>query len=120
MKFVAVLVALVAAASAIAQPVADWKISAKPVQKIMANYPAAMSVSVIDAKGRPLSGASVELVVNMIDMDHGEHKSPARMIASGIYEGTVNFFMVGPWNLEVRVTDGRQSKAQKIRFDVQQ
>jgi nitrogen fixation protein FixH len=86
--------------------------------KKMANYPAAMSVSITDAKGQPVTGASVELVTTMIDMDHGEKKSPAKMIAPGIYEGTVNFFMVGPWNVEVRAASGRQSKAQKIRFDV--
>ena len=102
----------------LSQTAADWAITAKPLQKVMANYPAAMSVSITDAKGKPVTGASVELVTTMIDMDHGQRKSPAKPIAPGIYEGTVNFFMVGPWNLEVPATSGRQSKAQKIRFDV--
>ena len=112
--------ALLATFNLFSQTAADWTITAKPLKKVMANYPAVMSISITDAKGQPVTGASVELVTTMIDMDHGEKKSPAKPTAPGIYEGTVNFFMVGPWNLEVRATSGRQSKAQKIRFDVNQ
>ena len=56
----------------------------------------------------------------MIDMDHGEHKSLTKMVAPGVYEGKTNFFMVGAWNLEVRVSRGNQSKARKIRIDVKE
>jgi hypothetical protein len=37
-----------------------------------------------------------------------------------VYEGKANFFMVGAWNLEVRVKKGSQSKAQKTRIDVRE
>jgi len=60
------------------------------------------------------------LVVTMIEMDHGEHKSPARMTAPGVYEGKANFFMVGSWNLQTRVTKGKQSKVQTTRIDVKE
>jgi hypothetical protein len=73
---------------------------------------------VTDGDGKPVSGAAVELVVTMIDMDHGEHKWPAPMTAPGVYEGKANFFMVGSWNLETRVTKGNQSKTLKTRVDV--
>ena len=86
----------------------------------MANYDTPMKISVNDGNGRPVSDAAVELAVTMIDMDHGEHKWPARMIAPGVYEGKANFFMVGPWNLDVRVKKGSQSKAQTIRIDVKE
>jgi hypothetical protein len=56
----------------------------------------------------------------MIDMDHGEHKWPARMTAPGVYEGKANFFMVGQWNLDVRVKKGSQSKAKDTRIDVRE
>ena len=78
------------------------------------------SVTVTDESGKPVTGAAVELVVTMIDMDHGVHKSPATMIAPGVYEGKINFFMIGPWNLEVRVKKSNQSMAKKIRFDVKE
>jgi hypothetical protein len=120
MKFVAHWLLLSAAISASAQTSPDWKITAEPQNKIMANYDTPMKISVNDANGRPVSDATVELVVTMIDMDHGEHKWPARMIAPGVYEGKANFFMVGPWNLDVRVKKGSQSKAQKTRIDVKE
>jgi hypothetical protein len=120
MKFVVHLLLLSAAISATAQTSPDWKITAEPQKKIMANFDTPMKVSVNDGKGRPVSDATVELAVNMIDMDHGEYKWPAKMIAPGVYEGKANFFMVGAWNLDVRVKKGSQSKAQKTRFDVKE
>ena len=120
MKFVAQWMLLTAALSASAQTSPDWKITAEPQKKVMANYDTPMKISVTDANGKPVSDATVELVVTMIEMDHGEHKWPARMIAPGVYEGRANFFMVGPWNLDVRVKKGNQSKALRTRIDVQE
>jgi hypothetical protein len=120
MNFVAPWVLLSAAISASAQTSPDWKITAEPQKKIMANYDTPMKISVKDGNGRPVSDATVELVVTMIDMDHGEHKSPARMTAPGVYEGKANFFMVGQWNLDVRVKKGSQSKAKDTRIDVRE
>ena len=120
MKFVAHWMFLFAAISASAQTLPDWKITAEPQKNIVANYDIPMKISVTDANGKPVSDATVELVVTMIDMDHGEHKWPAKMIAPGVYEGKANFFMVGPWNLDVRVKKGSQSKAQKTRIDVKE
>ena len=118
---VALLAALVVAAPAAALAATpDWKISAEPVKKIMANHPADLRITVSDAAGKPVTGAAVELVTTMIDMDHGEHKSPAKVTAPGVYEGKVNFFMVGSWNLDVRVSKGAQAKAQKVRFDIKE
>ena len=120
MRFVAYWILLCAAVSASAQTSADWKITVEPQKKILANYDTPMKVAVNDGKGRPVTDATVELVVTMIDMDHGEHKRSARMTAPGVYEGTANFFMVGAWSLDVRVQKGGQSKAQKTRVDVQE
>ena len=84
----------------------------------MANYDTPMKISVKDGKGRPVTGAVVELAVTMIGMDHGEYKWPAKMIAPGVYEGRANFFMVGAWNLKVRVKKARLSKVLTTRVDV--
>jgi nitrogen fixation protein FixH len=120
MRFIAHWLLLFAAFAADAQTSPDWKITAAPQKKIMANFDTPMRISVNDGKGKPVSDATVELVLNMIEMDHGEHKWPATMIAPGVYEGKANFFMVGAWYLDVRVKKGSQSKAQKTRIDVKE
>jgi hypothetical protein len=102
------------------QTSADWKIATEPQKKIMANFDTPMKIVVKDRKGKPVSGATVELVVKMVDMDHGEHKWPAKMVAPGLYEGKANFFMVGTWTLETRVTKGRLSKVQTTRVEVKE
>ena len=102
----------------LAQSTPDWTISIEPAKKIRANYPAPMRINLSDVSGQPVTAASVEFVLNMIDMDHGEHKTPAVMVAPGVYEGTVKFFMVGAWSFDVRVTKGNYAQAKKFRFDV--
>ena len=120
MRFMAHWILLSATITASAQTSPDWKITVEPQKKIMANYDTPMKVSVNDGNGRPVSDATVELAVTMVDMDHGEHKWSAKMIAPGVYEGRANFFMVGPWNLDVRVKKGSQSKEKKTRIDVKE
>jgi hypothetical protein len=120
MKFFAHLLCVTVALGAATQAPPDWKVATEPQKKIMANYDTLMKITVKDAKGKPVSGATVELAVTMIDMDHGEHKWPAKMVAPGVYEGKANFFMVGAWRLETRVTKGKQSKVQAMRVDVKE
>ena len=88
--------------------------------RVDGNFDMAMKIKVNDAKGKPVTSATVEMVLTMIDMDHGEHKTPTKMTSPGVYEVKANFFMVGAWNLEVRVKKGNQSNAEKIRFDVKE
>ena len=118
MKYITFLLLFAAAMGTAAQSIPDWKITAEPQKKLLANYPAVVKVTVNDGMGKPVTDATVELAVTMIDMDHGVHKSPAKAIAPGVYEGKTNFFMVGTWDLEVRVTKQSQSKTQKIRIAV--
>ena len=118
MKFMLAL--LVSAGVLCAAAASDWKITAEPPAKLLANFDMTMKIKVNDGKGKPVSGATVEMVLTMVDMDHGEHKSPAKMTSPGVYEGKANFFMVGGWNLEVRVKKGKLAKTQKIRIDVKE
>ena len=113
-----VLLAAMPGAANIALAAPDWKIVVEPSTKIRANYPSEMRVRISNAKGQPVSGATVELVANMIDMDHGEHKSPTTMTAPGVYDGKVNFFMSGAWSLDVRVKKGSETFTHKARFDI--
>lgn len=120
MNLISHLLILAVVVSASAQTSPDWKITAEPQKKIMANFETPMKISVKDGKGKPVTGAAVELVVTMIDMDHGEHKWPEKMTSPGVYEGKANFFMVGAWNLDVRVKKGKLSKVQTTRIDVKE
>lgn len=115
-RTVVAMLALLSSSAFAAPP--DWRIVVEPAAQIKANYPTEMRVRITDAKGQPVTGASVEYVVNMTDMDHGEHKAAARMTAPGVYEGTVNFFMVGPWALDVRVRRGTDAMSKKTLFDI--
>ena len=112
----AIAAAMLASTAFAAPP--DWKIAIEPAAQIKANYPTDMRIRVTDVKGQPVTGASVEYVVTMTDMDHGEHKSTATMTAPGVYEGKVNFFMVGPWALDVRIKRGTDATSQKKLFDI--
>ena len=82
------------------------------------NYPALINVRLEDGNSKPVEGASVDLVLTMAEMDHGEFKSPARMTAPGVYEAKPTFYMVGKWNVEVRARKGDQSKVQKFTYEV--
>ena len=97
-----------------------WKVSLEPAGKIKANMPADVHVKLTDAKGKPVAGAEVELVLTMVEMDHGEFKTPAQAAKSGGYNARPTFFMVGKWMAEVRAKKGSKSVREKFLFDVKE
>ena len=82
--------------------------------------PAQVHVKLVDAKGKPVAGAEVELVLTMVEMDHGEFKTPAQAARAGGYDAKPTFFMVGKWMVEVRAKKGSKSVSEKIPFDVKE
>jgi nitrogen fixation protein FixH len=99
---------------------AIWKISMEPVGKVKANTPAPLSIQVKDEKNKPVSGAEVEIVLTMVEMDHGEFKTPAKMTKPGVYEGSPNFFMVGKWNVTIKAKKGDATSTQVIPWEVKE
>ena len=97
-----------------------WKVSLEPAAKIKANFPAQVHVKLMDSKGNPVEGADVQLVLTMVDMDHGEFKTSATPAKAGGYDAKPTFFMVGKWMVEVRAKKGSQSVSEKIPFDVKE
>lgn len=100
---------------------ADWTITVRPIKPLKASIDAPVRVRIADSKGVPVSGANVELVLTMIDMDHGETKvatKPGKQ--AGTYEGSPNFMMAGGWNIEVRAKKGADSASKKFKFDVRE
>jgi hypothetical protein len=97
-----------------------WKISMEPVNKVKANMPAPLSIQVKDEKNRPVSGAEVEIILTMVEMDHGEFRTPAKMTKPGVYEGSPNFFMVGKWNVTIKAKKGDAVSTQVIPWEVKE
>jgi nitrogen fixation protein FixH len=118
MRIVAVL--LLMGLSCVAGDQPDWKISVEPVGKVRSNYPAQVNIVLQNAKGSPVSEAEVEVVLTMVDMDHGESKTPAKMTKPGVYETKLTFFMVGKWNIAVHARKGAQAKTENFPYDVKE
>lgn len=107
-----------AGAILVAEDKADWKISVEPKGALKAQAPVPVQVSIKDAKGAPVSGATVEMVLTMVEMDHGETKVPAKQVKPGVYEGKPSFMMDGKWNIEVRAKKGSASSTMKQQVSV--
>lgn len=97
---------------------ANWKLSVQPLGKLSAASEVPMQVKVTDAKGAPIDAAQVELVLTMVEMDHGEFKHAAKQSKPGLYDTKAKFIMSGAWNIEVRAKKGADSATKKFRFDV--
>ncbi len=117
LKPLAVL-ALCALPSLAAKP--DWKVSIAPVGGVKVNFSSTFNVTIKDAKGAPVEGADVVVVLTMVEMDHGEFKSPAKAVKAGVYQAKPMFFMVGKWNMEVRATKGADTLTQKFPYEVKE
>ncbi len=98
---------------------ADWKLSLKPRADLKADAPVLVEVTVKDAKGAPVEGAQVQLVLTMVEMDHGATKFDATQIRPGIYEAKPKFMMGGKWNIEMRATKGSESATAKQQVEVE-
>ncbi len=99
---------------------ADWKIDYKAAKNAEANEDTPITITIRDEKNKPLSGAEVEAVLTMVEMDHGEFKYSAKQIKPGTYEATVKYVMGGAWQLEVRARKGSDSITKKFVLKIKQ
>ncbi len=95
-----------------------WTIQLEPKAPLKAGPAVPIGVTVKDASGAPVTGATVQIVLTMVDMDHGETKVSTRESAAGSYEGRAKFMMEGKWNIEVRAKKGGQSSSVKKQVEV--
>jgi nitrogen fixation protein FixH len=95
-----------------------WKIALEPQGDLSAAKPVPVHVNIKDAKGAAVSGAHVELVLTMVDMDHGETKVAAKQVKPGVYEARPKFMMEGKWNVEVRAKKGSAESTIKQQVEV--
>ena len=99
---------------------ADWKVEYSLPKDAKANFDTQLTVTMKDSKGAPVAGAEVETVLTMVEMDHGEFKSPAKQVKPGVYQAKTNFIMVGLWQIEVRAKKGSETVSKKFRHDVKE
>lgn len=98
---------------------ADWKIALRqPKGGLKTESSGPVEVTITDAKNAPVADAQAELVLTMVEMDHGETKVPARQLKSGVYEAKPKFMMDGKWNIEVRAKKGSASATMKQQVQV--
>jgi nitrogen fixation protein FixH len=97
---------------------AGWKMALEPKGELSAAKPVPVHVTIKDAKGAAVAGAQVELVLTMVDMDHGETKVAAKQVKPGVYESKPKFMMDGKWNIEVRAKKGAASSTMKQEVEV--
>ena len=76
-----------------------------------------LTISIIDAQGKPVTGAAVTTSVAMTSMDMGTTHPAVTEKGSGQYAATVNFSMAGPWRITVKAASpGRKPQTRAFDF----
>ena len=75
-----------------------------------------LTISIIDAQGKPVTGAAVTTSVAMTSMDMGTAHPAVKDIENGHYTATVTFGMAGPWRVTVKALPPGQKPVVKA-FD---
>jgi hypothetical protein len=79
--------------------------------------PATISVQIANASQQAVTDARVYLDSTMETMDMGTARDEAHAQGNGVYRGSVQFSMSGPWRLQVLIERGGQ-KAVEAAFEV--
>jgi nitrogen fixation protein FixH len=100
-----------------AQPKSNLQLAVDSKAAIKADVEVPFEVTVRDAKG-PVDGASVVVIVTMVDMDHGESKYEAKPAKNGVYQFKPRFMMGGAWNLKVTATKDSSTSTMNKKIEV--
>jgi methionine-rich copper-binding protein CopC/uncharacterized membrane protein len=77
------------------------------------------TVTLLDAKGQPLTGAGVELLIQSLDMDMGVQTTQLQPGASpGVYSGTADLTMAGHWDIGIRVLPANTQQFTKLDYQL--
>ena len=68
-----------------------------------------LTISITDAQGKPITGATITTTVAMTSMDMGTTHPAVMEKGNGKYAATVTFGMAGPWRVTVKVTPPGQT-----------
>jgi copper transport protein len=77
-----------------------------------------VGILLIDAKtGKPIDGANVHLIVNMVEMDMGTSTSDPKDSGNGFYLGQIDLLMGGHWTVQVQIrTPQDPNTIQRVTF----
>ncbi|MBM3726463.1 MAG: hypothetical protein FJW40_13675 [Acidobacteria bacterium] len=95
-----------------------WTVSYKLPAKIKTDVAVPIVVTVVDEKKKPVAGATVETVLTMTEMDHGEFKAGSKETGPGVYQSMNKFLMSGGWQIEVRVAKGASKVSKKFKYEL--
>jgi copper transport protein len=77
------------------------------------------TVTILDAKGQPLTGAGVELLTQSLDMDMGVQTTQLQPSGTpGVYSGTADLTMAGHWGITVRVLPANVQQFTKFEYQL--
>lgn len=76
----------------------------------------AITITLTDSQGAPVTGAKITASVAMTSMDMGTSHPDVKEIGAGKYRATATFSMAGPWRVVVKVTPSGGTP-QKASFD---
>lgn len=63
-----------------------------------------VGVLLVDAKtGKPIDGANVHLILNMVEMDMGTSTTDLKGSGGGFYTGQIDLLMGGHWNIQIQI-----------------
>lgn len=85
---------------------------------VMSLDPTALTVRIRDAAGRPVSGATVTLRLDMPAMPMGRNEVRARETMAGAYAGTGRFTMAGAWRVAVTAVKGPERASRAFPVEV--
>ncbi len=74
--------------------------------------PTTFTVQASDTKGRPVSGATVSVRLDMPAMTMGNNEIPIMPGEAGVYVGMGRFTMAGDWRVTVTAVQGGRSATQ--------
>ena len=98
---------------------ATWNITVNTDAKTLAVGKNKLEVTILDADGKPVTGAKVMGSVEMTSMDMGVTKPKAQEGKNGHYTVPVEFSMKGPWRVTLTVTPPKQKPFTKaLEFNI--
>ena len=93
-----------------------WRSAPKPFHPLPVWVMVEIILNVKDALGNPVSGASVSIYADHIDMSGMDMSGQATEQGNGRYAITANFSMSGNWLLKVDVKTEDLAETQEIAF----
>jgi nitrogen fixation protein FixH len=85
----------------------SWQTEIKKPESVVIGIPAVYEIGVKDREGKPVSGA-MEVVAYRASDASKDFTTAFKEVASGRYQGYINFPLKGYWELHIRIQRGEE------------